>query len=192
MPNPCDWTLEYYGTGSPDCYFACPAGDTDGFEDQGWYIYNITIVDLAGNPIPGIAATDFWVYDCDDANDIALCGGSNSCNADGPTDANGVTHMRESVLVAGGYADGLSVICMGVILQNPTQGCADYCLPVSVRSPDIDGSLAVDLTDLSIFAGHFLPPMPYDAAADLNCDGIVDLVDLARFAMHFGPPGHNC
>ena len=193
IPDFCQSTLEYSGSMEPlpNCYLACPQGDTDSFEDQGFIIFNITIRDMGGTPIPGIAATDFWVIDCDTQNDIHLCNGQYSCDADGPTDANGVTHMRESVLSAGGYANGLSVICMGVMLVDPDNGCLPYCLPVWLRSPDINGDLTVNLTDLSLFTMHF-PPGPYGIDSDLNCDDLVGIVDLARFAMHFVPPGHTC
>jgi hypothetical protein len=190
----CQSTIEYSGSMEPlpNCYLACPQGDTDSFEDQGFIIFNITIRDMAGNPIPGIAASDFWVFDCDSQNDIVLCGGQNSCDADGPTDANGTTHMRQSVLSAGGQADGLSVICMGVIIMDPNINCTlPYCFPVLVRSPDINGDLIVNLTDLGLFATGF-PPNPYWESSDFNCDGQVGIVDLARFAFHFAPPGHEC
>jgi hypothetical protein len=55
----------------------------------------------------------------------------------------------------------------------------------------MDGSQALDLVDLSIFAGLY-PPQAYNACADFDCNGAVALADLSRFAQHYGAPGHQC
>ena len=78
---------------------------------------------------------------------------------------------------------------MGIIIGCPQP----TCLPITVRSPDMDGNLAMDIVDFALFAPHYTsPPKPYNPQADFNCDGMVDLLDLAMFAFHYGPPQHRC
>jgi len=176
----------------PPCpLFVCPQGDTDSFQDQGWWIF-ICVIDDLGDPVADVPATDFWLIDCDPINDVSLCGGSASSGADANTDATGMTEMRLGTLTGGGCADGMALVVGGfVVLDSLTNCTTEFCCPISVRSPDITGDLQVNLVDLSNFAAGF-PPQPYSACADLNVDGAVGLQDLSRFAFHFGPPGHIC
>ena len=84
------------------------------------------------------------------------------------------------------------LVVMGIVLLDAATGCTTFmCLPVNVRSPDIDPDGQVNLSDLSIFAGSY-PPGPYDTCCDFDGNGIVNLQDLSAFADHFGPPGHAC
>jgi hypothetical protein len=53
-------------------------------------------------------------------------------------------------------------------------------LPLKFNSPDINGDLTVDLSDLSLFAGNFFGA--YHHRGDFNNDGIINLSDLAIFA----------
>jgi hypothetical protein len=169
----------------------CPAGDTPSFLEQGWFL-TIWVFDFGGNGIPGIPANDFWLIDCDPTADAALCGGSGSSNADSITNSDGMTTMSLTSLVGGGCADGMAVVAQGVVVADSSTGCTEVkCAPIWLRSPDIDGSLRVDLVDLSLFAGSY-PPHPFDRCSDLDINGIVNLQDLALFAFHFGPPGHSC
>jgi hypothetical protein len=86
----------------------------------------------------------------------------------------------------------MAVVIQGfVVLDSLTNCSTDFCCPISLRSPDINGSLGVDLVDLSIFAASF-PPNAFDACCDMNVDGTIGLQDLSQFAFHFGPPGHVC
>ncbi len=169
------------------CWFSCPNGDGDNLSATGATI-SLTAV-FVGNPIEGIPRCDIWVFDCDPLRDMVLCGGHRSVNADSVTDADGKTTISGKV-ASGGCADGIIVVVQGWVVPDPV--CAtDMCLPISVRTPDLNGSNVVDLADLALFATMF-PPNPYGMCADLNCDGAVGLGDLARFAFHFGPPGHEC
>lgn len=183
------------------CYFACPLGDTDTFIDsgptpgpatgEGWYI-RICVFEEDCTPIAAVPVADFWVIDCDPIDDLALCAGGASSNADSLTNENGYTTMSVTTLAAGGCVEGLAVVVQGFVLLDSVGGCADViCHDIDVRSPDINGDLCVDLVDLAIFATSY-PPQAYDACCDFECDGDVDIVDLARFAFHFGPPGHEC
>jgi hypothetical protein len=86
----------------------------------------------------------------------------------------------------------MALVIQGYVVADSLTNCTtDFCCPINLRSPDINGDLLVDLIDLSIFAAEF-PPNPYGPCSDLNDDGAVDLIDLSNFAFHFGPPGHAC
>jgi hypothetical protein len=177
---------------APFCgLFVCPQGDTASFIAQGWWIW-ICVIDITGQPIPAIPPTDFWLVDCDPLSDAALCAGSASSNADSMTNAQGMTTMSLGGLTGGGCADGMALIVQNFVVLDSVGGCAaEDCKPIILRSPDIDGSLEVNLVDLSIFAASF-PPQPYDPCCDFDVNAVVNLQDLSRFAFHFGPPGHIC
>ena len=180
-------TAYYYGV-LPECYFACPMGDTQSFIANGFYI-RFEMKDILCEPIPGIPATDFWLIDCDPLRNLTLCGGSSSIDADSATNSSGVTTMSVDALAAGGCAQGMSPVCQGIALEDGNH--ATLCWDIRVRSVDMNGDLALTLVDLSIFAGYY-PPQAYNACADFDCNGVVGLSDLGRFAQHFGPPGHGC
>ena len=190
--NPCNSPVVYNGA-DPECYVSCPQGDCNSFAVEG-FSFDFTIRDLTGSPIPFIPASDFWLIDCDPVNNLTLCGGSASSNANNETDANGQTTMSLTALRVGGCAFGLTPVCQGYSLGTPPpQPCPPYCFNVSVTSYDMTGNLLVDVGDLARFAVAFpSPPKAYDYCADFTCDGLVNVADLARFAFHFGPPGHKC
>jgi len=120
---------------------------------------------------------------------MVLCSpGSLSSNALFDTDAIGSTRFNGPIS-AGGCADGLSVVVQGIIIADPATGCSsDLCLPYTMRSPDIDGDLVVNIVDISIFASAW-PPGPYATCSDFDGDGVIGLVDLSIVAQHFG---HDC
>lgn len=177
-------------TGAPVGLFVCPQGDTESFIDQGWMI-NVRVEALLWW-LENVPATDVWLIDCDPHNDVTLCGGPMSSNADSATNANGMTTMSLGTLSAGGCANGLVVVVKGSPFFDEQQGCSvEECLPIHVRSPDINGDLATTLGDLALFSFTF-PPEPYGMCGDMNADGRVSLGDLSLFSFHFGPPGHAC
>jgi hypothetical protein len=189
--DPCVSYWELHAVVSPCPLFVCPQGDTDSFLDQGWWIW-ICVIDITGQPIPAIPATDFWLVDCDPNADAALCGGSASSGADSMTNAQGMTTMSLGGLTGGGCADGMALVAQNFVILDSLSNCTTpFCCPIWLRSPDIDGSLEVNLVDLSIFASSF-PPQPYDTCCDFDINATVNLQDLSRFAFHFGPPGHIC
>jgi len=186
--DPCGAPVVYTGV-QPECYFACPQGDTDSFLTSG-FSFAFTILDLLGNPIQYIPGTDFWMIDCDPVNNLALCAGSASSNADSATNALGKTTMSLTTMAVGGCATGLSPVVQGYVLETPG-ACTPYCFNIKVRSCDLNGDLLMTLVDLSIFAGYY-PPQAYNTCGDFDCNGSVALPDLSRFAFHYGPPGHKC
>jgi hypothetical protein len=187
--DPCNSPVVYNGPLNA-CYFACPQGDTDSFAQQG-HTFAFTVNDLFGAPIPDIPGSDFWLINCDPLANLTLCAGSASSAADSATNSAGKTTMNDGTLNAGGCSDGLSPVVQGFVLEDPLASCTPYCYLIQVRSPDLDGSLLVNLVDLAIFSSCF-PPQPYDKCCDFDCNFTVNLQDLARFAFHFGPPGHKC
>jgi hypothetical protein len=171
------------------CILVCPEGDGDHLSNIGATIH-LTVVD-ENQPIPNIPAADVWLIGCDPLEDMILCGGSASSNADHPTDQQGQTTISGPI-EAGGCSDGLAVVVQGVIIMDPDDGCSAWlCLPINARSPDIDANNVVDLPDLALFAAVFAGG-PYERCMDLNCDGNVGLQDLALFAAHFQGARHSC
>jgi hypothetical protein len=187
LVDPCRSTARVEGV-LPATWLACPRGDGQGLVERSVSI-RIAVYDPSGWPVAGVPASDFWLIDCDPVNDIVLCGGSASCDADSATNAQGMTSFSTSALAAGGCADGLSVVVQGYVIEDSLTTCTTaQCLPLNVRSPDIDGDLSVGLADLVLLNAAYYPN-PYDPCADLDGDGYVDLRDLSYFALHWQ---HRC
>ena len=184
----CESSWQVVAPSLPVLLFACPQGDTESFIDQGWFI-TIDCRYTDGSPIANIPGPDFWLI-AENEQNIVLCSHSGASNADSATNAQGLTTMSVTTLAAGGCTDGLALVAQNVAFFDC--GCGGFTIePIHVRSPDLDGSLVVDLVDLSIFASHY-PPGQYETCCDFNIDGVIDLQDVALFAPHFGPPGHTC
>ncbi len=193
--DPCNSTATCGGGGgaaspaSVGCVLVCPAGDGDQISAKvaGGAIF-VTVRDGSSIGIPGIPATDFWLVDCDPLLDMVLCGGSSSSSATAATDENGETTM-EGDIAAGGCADGLSVVVQGFIIEEGTPpDCTPVCLDIDIRSPDMNGDLAVNLLDFALFGGAY-PPNAYSKCADFNCDLAVNLQDFSAFGLHYN---HDC
>ena len=90
------------------------------------------------------------------------------------TDALGYAHFD---IKGGGYCPNqVAVSADGVAL----------CTHADARSPDFNGDLKIDVTDLGIFAGA---QVIADLKADFNGDGLVNLVDLALWTGSQGRGG---
>jgi hypothetical protein len=184
----------------PACYYACPQGDTDDIEAQG-FTFDFVIVDQFGAPIEDVPATDFWLVSCDPASSTFLCGGSQVINADSATNELGQTTMSDEGSFGGGpnapsppasiCADYLAPVVQGLVLEVDCISHTQYCFNIEVRSPDMNGDGIINLVDVGRFSACW-PPQPPCECADFNCDGAVNLIDLGRYAAHFGPPGHEC
>jgi hypothetical protein len=189
--NPCGSPVVATIVGTP-CYFACPQGDTGTIQAAGFSLA-FTINDASGNPIPAVSFADFWLVDCDATNDMALCAGSASSNADSSTNSAGKTTMTVTTLAVGGCVTGLAVA-----VQEPgTIPCTTpvYCYTVKVRSCDLNGDLLMNSQDVAIFSTHYppyTPPNGYDTCSDFDCNSLINSQDLARLAFHYGPPQHKC
>lgn len=218
--DPCNSTATVILSGAPSTPVtlpACPQGDGGSLISQGWYLA-LTIEDGTGAGIPNIPPSDFWMDDCDAAQQlIILCGGSASSGADSLTNAAGQTTMSNTQLAAStatgpigclngsppcspeplGSArctNGVIIIVQGEILEDQATSCTTpMCYPVNVRSFDLTGDGVVSSADLSTFAigypGGAGTPNP---CIDYDASGTANLPDLTTFALHFGPPGHSC
>ncbi len=163
--------------------FTCPQGDGDALSANGLTI-TVTIYDCL-SPAVGIPASDFWVIGCNDL--LGLCGGR-GIGATGPTDENGQTTIT-GIIAAGGCDTGVSVVLQGKVIQN--DDCGRNCMPIKIRSPDINGNLVVDLVDFAIFGtGYTSPPKPYNECIDFYAPfGTVTLGDFGKWASHLN---HGC
>jgi hypothetical protein len=166
--------------------FACPQGDGDPLGPQGLTI-EVFVRDNTNVPIKGIPAEDFWLVGCNDL--LELCGGSASIDASGPTDANGYTTIVGDLAGGGCDSGGVRIVVQGTVLGAGV--CGTPCIPIKVRSPDINGNLLVNLADFALFgAGYTSPPKPYDECLDFATSfGIVNLGDFAKFGSHYN---HVC
>ena len=135
----------------------------------------ITVVVNDGTPaaIANYPFEDIWLESIGGGM-VACTGGA---TADASTDALGMTQFQ-TPLQAGGSDFGNSIVLINGI-----------AIPGSValgfNSPDIDGSGAVNLTDVQIFAGDFFAA-GYNFRSDLFFDSIVNLSDLPLLAAAIG------
>jgi hypothetical protein len=93
-------------------------------------------------------------------------------------------------IAAGGCDSGLQVVVQGVVLADPTDWDIPLCLPIKVKSPDIDGNLLVDIIDFVVFTNAFIGLPNADLiCTDFDCNGIIDIIDFVQFTAHFN---HFC
>jgi len=158
----------------------CPAGDgrrLDAALDDGGSVVDATITvhmfDEFGDPIVGVPAEDIWL----ESTQGHLVYPPDGTIADRPSDENGITVFQEPLL-AGGHSSADERVVVFVV-GDPVP----YELDLAFNSPDIDGDLAIDLTDVALFAGDYFGG--YDARSDLQRDGALDLADLALLAAHY-------
>jgi len=178
--DPCSSEVDFCEVTGTRCLMICPQGDGSTLADGGNEIC-VTVKDANGAPIVGMIGTDFWLTGC---NNLCLCGGSGSSNADQATDVNGQTTFSGGI-AAGGCDTGLYVVVQGVVI-----GCPPTCLTIAVRSPDLSCDLIVNLVDFSLFAPSFpSPPKAYVACKDYDCNGLINLIDFSIFAQHWQ---HSC
>lgn len=127
------------------------------------------------DPIAGYPAEDLWLESLD--NGLTHCSGGTIADAD--TDGQGTTRWS-APLRAGGFSTTESV----VMANGAPVWAPDPRVPLMFNSPDINGDLRVDLTDLQQFAVEYFQTQGF--RADLQRDGQVNLSDLALFAYAFG------
>ncbi len=169
-------------TGPPGVLFACPNGDGDVLSANGLTI-TVTVRDNVNAPVPGIPAADIWLIGCSDL--LALCGGSGSISASGPTDVNGVTTITARLAAGGCDNSGVRAVYQAIVIGAGV--CGDPCVPIKVRSCDIDGTLATNLADFALFgSGYTSPPKPYNECLDfVSPFSAVNLGDFAKFGSHY-------
>lgn len=167
----------------------CPAGDGPTLGDIGAEI-SIHVHNRDGVPLAGVPAEYIWAIGGTD--NIVLCGGYASSNADEDTDENGNTTMSGPI-AAGGHDDQIIMVIESSILAAEGYEGGTYCSPivyadVALRSPDMNGDLSVDNLDFTAFANAYESSEgdpEYDPAADLNNDGRINNVDFSLFGNHW-------
>lgn len=138
----------------------------------------VELLDGWGDPVAGYPAEDVWLTVT--GGSLALCDGG--ARADGPTDAGGRTTFSGPIR-AGGHLvqavdDRLLVETAHGIIHFSNLG------GLSLTSPDLDGDLDVDLSDVILFAHAFLDHGTYAPALDFHYDGVINLSDLVLLTQH--------
>jgi hypothetical protein len=172
----------------PFCMVADLVGGGDQLSDLGADI-SVVARDNTGTGIPNIPAADFWVIGCTDG--LVLCGGSAAVNADSVSNANGETTIT-NVLRVGGCDTGLQVVIQGTVVDQTGNCGTPLCLPIDVKTTDVNGDLVSNIQDFSLFGQAFptalIPvPDPFEPCMDYDCSGgpVLGLVDFSIFAQHF-------
>ena len=129
-----------------------------------------TLLDWSSNPIVDFPREDIWLE--------SSLGGMITCPggaiADQNTDAEG-RGTFSGAFQAGGSTDPIAGETLLLVINGSV--CPNGMgMDIQVNSADMNGDLAVDLTDVVIFATVFYGP--YDHAADFHFDGVINLSDV--------------
>lgn len=133
----------------------------------------LILLDPLDRPIAMYPFEDLWLEAADDG--MAYCPGG-TC-ADAQTDAEGRTNWTLPPEAGGHSSANLQVYINGDAA--PGEG-----VPLHVRSPDLDGSLHVDLADIGAFAADYAAG--YAERSDFNNDAALNLVDVRTLATGLG------
>lgn len=138
----------------------------------------LTVYDPGMSPVANVSATEMWLEKeivSGTGNFVACLGGT---LADGPTDAQGVTHWVQP-LHAGGWSTAKTlVVIRGAPLVTNTG------LVLRHNSADLNGDGTVNLSDVPLFAADFSGS--YRFRSDLHYDNAVNLSDIPRLAAAMG------
>jgi hypothetical protein len=172
--------------------FACPQGDGDRLDQTGLTV-TVTLYDPTHLPAPDVSTDYIWLETCNGL--LVACGDGGKIHASAPTDANGQTTITGRFAV-GGCDNGGVRVSVNIPTGGPIPGavyCQTACLAISVRTPDVNGDLVVNLIDFAVFGGpngYPSPPKPYNPCIDFTAPfGTVTLGDFAKFGTHIG---HTC
>lgn len=142
----------------------------------------LTVVDGAGTPVIGFPAEGLYLVGsgCDPFTCLNVCGSGSI--ADGSTNALGQTTFS-GPLWAGGSNVGAGVMIDTIPLPESPLLIQGGDL-LQFNGPDINGDLAVNLVDVSLFAGDYFGS--YDYRSDFYWDGVVNLTDISILAQSLG------
>jgi hypothetical protein len=172
-------SADYAATGTQVSVYSLPNAAGDPLNDV--YVLGgakvdatitLTLVDSTPTPIFNYPFEDMWLES--DTPAFVFCPGGTT--ADANTDANGQTTFS-GALFAGSWGAGAVIVINGDAL---TQAPLDFLF----NSPDMDGSLVVNLTDVVLFAGVYYGA--YEYAADFYWDGVINLSDIVLLAQGQG------
>jgi len=130
-----------------------------------------------GDPVYSYPREDMWL--ATSLGGLVLCPGGSI--ADSNTDQNGQTTFSLPIY-GGGASDpaaGEECIVMVAGMQCPDEG-----VDLQFNSPDINGDLVVNLTDVVYFVQIY--EADYDYAADFYWDGTINLSDIVLLAGGLG------
>jgi hypothetical protein len=148
-----------------------PFTDARALGEAGPVDATITLIirDSAGVPIANYPAEDSWLESMDGL--MSICAGGSV--ADNDSDVDGMTEFQDALRTGGWSLAGTRVLINGNALINSVN--------VNFNSPDVNGDLVVNLTDVQLFAGDFFG-VGYGFRSDLFVDNVVYLSDLPRLA----------
>lgn len=138
----------------------------------------LTVYDPGLVPVPNVPATEMWLEKENvggTGNFVACLGGT---LADGPTNAQGVTHWVQP-LNAGGWSTARTLVVI-----NGTPLATSAGLVLRHNSADLNGDGVVNLADVPLFAADFSGS--YRFRSDLHYDGVINLSDIPRMAIGIG------
>jgi len=135
---------------------------------------NVEFLDAVLDLVVGFPSEDMWLESRDSG--MVMCAGGTV--ADGPTDAAGRTTFSLPPRAGGWSADVTQVVISGSPVY--TQAGLD----LHINSPDINGDLQVNLSDVQLFAEDFYGS--YHFRSDLSYDLQVNLSDLLPMAEAMG------
>ena len=118
-----------------------------------------------------------------------MCGGSGAIAASAPTNQNGETTIVAKFATGGCDNSGVRAVVQGIAIGAGL--CAAPCLPIKIRSPDLNANYVVNLVDFAVFgSGYTSPPKAYNECLDFAAPfGTVTLPDFARYGVH---ANHSC
>ncbi len=139
----------------------------------------LKLLDSFGNPIPNYPAEQSWLTTITSDGFDNCAGGA---YPDGDTDLLGQTSFSGPMGAGGSGAGSRIMIGTWPTPEFPIDfpGGALF----HFNSPDINGDLVVNLTDIAWFAGDYFGP--YDYRSDFFWDGVLNLSDIALMAQAVG------
>ncbi len=163
----------------------CPAGDGYAIANAMGFggdpvdaTLTVTLLDYQGIPVAFFPADRIWI----EVAGLVFCEDGNI--ADHDSDFNGQTDFSFP-LKGGGCAEDAET--WGILDGQPVGGSPNPLLNLNYNSPDMNGDLVVNLTDIVLFADYFSGTYGY--CADFYWDGVINLSDLVVITPHLG---HSC
>ncbi|MEZ4386877.1 MAG: hypothetical protein R3D98_04750 [Candidatus Krumholzibacteriia bacterium] len=144
---------------------------------------DVQLVDFLFDPILNFPREDLWLQFADDGTVGSCFQGGLIFPADDDTDLNGWTRFALPPRGGGWSAGPATVYLNGSPAYDPG-GLVYPSVPLRANSPDLNGDLAVDLSDIALFTQDLFSGDTY--RSDLNWDGQINIVDIALFVGHIG------
>lgn len=164
----------------PGAFVMTPSGNAPSLESQNVGI-QVWLRELTHGALENYPAEDIWMEPV--TGDLAWCSGGN--HADANTAAGGYTTFHRALQGGGWSQAGVMILASGDMIPI-TPHSNDYVLDLRINSPDNNGDLVVDLSDISVFGQDLTS---YHFRSDFDHNGTVDLQDISLFS---GWVGDRC